>query len=107
MSLVVFEAAAVELVRSGLCDVVNDCSTCVPTVLCAVVVGDDLQLRDRILIAEEDLGTADGVVVVRLAIEFKVIKAAALSIDWRIGLRWNWRMSQRERFFRLHPESVR
>src|SRR5271155_4337857 len=62
--------------------------SCLPTpsassgqAVSAVVVGDDLKLRESVLIPEEDLGAPDGVVIIRLAIEFEIVEAAALSVD--------------------------
>jgi hypothetical protein len=80
LALVELKGAAMELIGTRLGDVVNDRAG-VAAVLGAEVVGDDLNFADGVLVAEEGLGSADGVVVIGLAIEFGIVESAALAVD--------------------------
>ena len=84
VAFVELERRAVNAVGSGLGQVIDHRSHVAP-VLGAELIGDDLHARDRVLVAEEDLGPGDGVVVVGLAIDFEVVGAAALAVGGECG----------------------
>ncbi len=60
--------------RSGFCDVVLYRAS-VAAILGAILVGNDLELLNRILVAKENQRSADRIVVVRLAVDFVVVVA--------------------------------
>ena len=76
---VVFKSRAVEGVGASLGDVVDDRAG-IAAILRAVVVRNDVEFLQRVLVAEEELWTGDGVVIVRLAVNLEVVGAAALSV---------------------------
>ena len=69
----------VDGIRARLGHIVDD-GTGVASVLGAEVVGDDLDFLDCILVAHENLGSGDRVVVVRLTIDLEVVRAATLAV---------------------------
>ena len=62
-----------------LCDVVDHAAHV--AAVFRVEVRHHLQLSNRILIAKKERGSADGVIVVILPIDLKVIRAGALAVD--------------------------
>ncbi len=73
------EARTMVGVGAGLGHVVDDRAH-VAAVLRAEVVGDDLELSDDVLVADEYRRTSYGVVIVRLTIDLEVVRAATLPI---------------------------
>src|SRR5690242_16736467 len=73
-----------KIIGAGLGDVVDDRSGIAP-VFGAEVVGDDLDFLQRVLVAEEQRRAADGIVVVVLPVNFKIVGTAALSVGGNAG----------------------
>ncbi len=80
LALVKLEAATVQRVRTGLGDVVHN-RACIAAVLRTEIIGDDLYFLNGVLVTEKDLRSAYAIVVVRLAVDFRVVVAATLPID--------------------------
>src|SRR5712692_10217352 len=74
------KAGAVELIRARLGHDVYDCAL-IPTVLSREVVGDDLELGDRVCIVNEERGPADRKIVVIPPVYGEVVRARSLSVD--------------------------
>src|SRR5262249_1466440 len=81
---VILECASVEGVGAALGHVVNY-GTRVAPVFHAEVIGNDVELGDDVLIADEDRGPGNRVVVVRLAINLEVVGAATLPVYRKVS----------------------
>ena len=71
-----------ELISATFEDVVHDGSHVAPVF--GAVIGNHLDFRDRILIPKKVGRSSDRVVIVILAVDLKIVRTGALSIDREI-----------------------
>ena len=65
-------------VSPGLGDVVDHTSQI--AAVFGAEIGDDLQFRNSVLVAEKDIRTTNGVVIIILTIELEIIGARSLAV---------------------------
>ena len=72
-----------EFVRAGLGDIVHHRASIAAKL--GIIVGNHLNLGDGVLVAEKYVGAADGVVVVALPVNLKIIGSSALTVYGKLG----------------------